>query len=71
MVEHLTPEEKIAKVLEEHEAFTVIRYKDDDKDNRLGYQCKCGEEDSPDGGLWGRAWLVSHLTREIVRTLWQ
>lgn len=60
---------KVRKVLEDHEAYTVIRYKDDDSDNRVGYQCKCGLEDEPDSDLWGRAWLVNHQTNEIVKAL--
>jgi len=61
--------EKVRKVLEDHEAYTVVRYKDNDADNRVGYQCKCGAEDQPDGELWGRSWLVNHQTNEIVKVL--
>lgn len=64
-----TKSEKVRKVLENHEAYTVIRYKDDDADNRVGYQCKCGLEDEPDGELWGRSWLINHQTQEIVKAL--
>lgn len=61
--------EKVRKVLEDHEAYTVIRYKDDDDNSHVGYQCKCGEEDTPDGELWGRSWLINHQTQEIVKAL--
>lgn len=61
--------EKVRKVLEEHEAYTVIRYKDEDDNNRVGYQCTCGEEDTPDDELWGRSWLINHQTQEIVKAL--
>lgn len=60
---------KVRKVLEDHEAYTVIRFKDNDADNRVGYQCKCGEEDTPDGVLWGRSWLVNHQSIEIEKVL--
>jgi hypothetical protein len=58
----------VRKVLDEHEAYTVIRYTDDEN-NRVGYQCTCGAEDEPDGELWGRSWLVNHQTQEIVKAL--
>jgi hypothetical protein len=63
----LTVTQKIQKVLTDHEAFTVIRYKDNDEDNRVGYQCKCGAEDTPD--LWGRDWLIQHQTEKITEAL--
>lgn len=65
----MTKEEKVRKVLDEHEAYTIIRYKDNDADNRVGYQCKCGVEDTPDQELWGRSWLINHQTQEIVKAL--
>lgn len=65
----MTKSEKVRKVLDEHEAYTVIRYETDDNQNRVGYQCKCGLEDTPDGELWGRSWLVNHQTQEIVKAL--
>lgn len=61
--------EKVRKVLEDHEAYTVVRYETDDNNSSVGYQCKCGAEDKPDGELWGRSWLVNHQTNEIVKIL--
>ena len=59
--------EKVLKVLEEHEAYTVVRYADDN--STVGYECKCGEKDTPDGELFGRSWLINHQTQEIVKAL--
>jgi hypothetical protein len=47
----------------------VIRFETDDNNNRVGYQCKCGAEDTPDGELFGRSWLINHQTQEIVKAL--
>jgi hypothetical protein len=58
---------KISKVLEDHEAYTVIRY--GDENSTVGYECKCGAKDEPDGELFGRSWLINHQTQEIVKVL--
>jgi hypothetical protein len=57
---------KVHHVLDSHEAYTVIRYSDDD--STVGYECQCGAKD-PDSELWGRAWLNEHLTQEIMKIL--
>jgi len=57
--------DKIAQVLEDHEPYTVIRYSDDDF--TVGYECKCGAKDTPE--VWGRKWLIAHLTEEIIELL--
>jgi hypothetical protein len=58
---------KVRAVLDAHEAYTVIYYGDNDE--RVGYQCKCGAKDEPDGELFGRSWLVNHQTNEIVKAI--
>lgn len=57
---------KIHQVLDFHEAYTVVRYSDDG--STVGYECRCEEKD-PNNELWGRAWLIDHLTREIMKAL--